>query len=294
MGALKKLIPGPLKKAIKKAVSPTIVAPSEYRLVTEDGGRLGEMRVLVTGASGGIGSAIVHRLLVEGAVVGACARSEEKLAPLRKGFEREGLLHDDNLVSLVLDVTDDESVRAGIGSFVERCGGIDALVNNAGGSARDRAKPFVEQDFSVLDEIVSLNLRGSMFCAHEVAKALVAQGEGGRIINMSSVVGMRGARGMCDYAAAKEGVVGFTRSLAIELGEKSITVNCVSPGMVSQTAGEYTYVMRETAGNCLGRMGGTDEVARLVAYLLSPDADYITGQNLVIDGGRTLGLMGSW
>lgn len=289
---LKKVIPVSIKSVIKKVIAPSTVIPSDYHIICEDRKRLEGMRVLVTGATGAIGSALAHRLLLEGATVGVCGRSLDKIHVMCEGFACEGL-SPERIIPLIVDVTDDDSIKQGVMSFISACGGIDALVNNAGGSARGMQRPFAEQDFSIIDNIIRVNLRGAMLCTHEVAPKLIKQGSGGRIINMSSVMGIAGAANMCDYAAAKAGIIGFTKSLAIELGSYGITVNCVAPGMVSQHPGEYTRVQRPTDGNRLGRYGTPDEVARLIVYLLSPDADYITGQNVVIDGGRTLGLTGA-
>lgn len=288
----KKIIPASFKEKIKKTVGSSATVPVDYHIFAEDRKKLEGMRVLVTGATGAIGSALTHRLLLEGATVGVCGRNFDKIRTMNDRFIREGLSAD-HIIPLIIDVTDDGSIRKGVASFVAACGGVDALVNNAGGSARGLQKPFSEQDFDIIDKIVRVNLRGTMLCTHEIVPHLIEQGTGGRILNMSSVMGMSGAANMCDYAASKAGIIGFTKSLAVELGSYGITVNCVSPGMVSQYPGEYTRVLRSTTGNRLGRFGTPDEVARLITYLLSPDADYITGQNLVIDGGRTLGLTGA-
>lgn len=109
---------------------------------------------------------------------------------------------------------------------------------------------------------------------------------------MSSVVGLQGKNGMTDYAASKSGIIGFTRSLAVELGKRGITVNCVSPGWVNQAIFDRGQKPSQGNVNCLGHSGKTDEVAALVAFLASDEAGYITGQNIVIDGGRSLGLWG--
>lgn len=216
---LKKLIPKPVKDAIRREAAPAPEVPSEYRVLADERNRLEGMRVVVTGATGAIGSLTVHRLLVEGAVVGACGRSREKLETPCGELEREGLAQGGRLVPVKFDVTDDDSVRDGIASFVLVAGSIDALVNNAGGVRRATgARHSRKRDFSVSERAIEVNLRGSMLCAYEVVRLLVEQGTGGRIVNMSSVIGTAGARGACDYAAAKAGIIGFTKSLAIELG----------------------------------------------------------------------------
>lgn len=171
-----------------------------------------------------------------------------------------------------------------------RMGGVDVLVNNAGGSARENAKQFAEQDFSIISNIINTNLNGTMLCTYYALRYM--NPSGGRIISMSSVVGLQGKNGMTDYAASKSGIIGFTRSLAVELGKRGITVNCVSPGWVNQAIFDRGQKPSQGNVNCLGHSGKTDEVAALVAFLASDEAGYITGQNIVIDGGRSLGLWG--
>lgn len=289
---VKRIMPKSIKKYIKNSLA---LAPesktTEYIIRTSDIDRLYGKRVIVTGGTGAIGSAICHRLLLEGAIVGVCGRSEEKLKSVIKRFHDEKLPGNGVAVPLNLDVTSDENIENVIRYFVKEYGSIDAFINNAGGGARGDSKLLHEQDISVIDYVLNTNLRGSMICARKAAQVMTSQGYG-KIINMSSVVGMQGKSKMTDYATAKAGIIGFTKSLAIELGEHNITVNCISPGMVNQIPFDAGIPVKATNTNCLKRFGYTDEVANLVAFIVSNESNYITGHNFVIDGGRSLGLRG--
>lgn len=278
---VKRLIPATLKRKIKQEIGST----TEYTLRITDKARFSGKRVIVTGGSGAIGSAICFRLAMEGATVGICGRNTEKINVVMNNIRRNG----GKAVPIFMDVTDDDSISSGLSEFCAE-GKLDILVNNAGGSARGKANSFIEQDFSVIKDIVDLNLIGSMLCTHHALRYM--NQKGGRIINMGSVVGIQGKSGMTDYAASKSGIIGFTRSLAVELGKKNITVNCVSPGWVNQIVFDRGQEPLERNVNCMGRSGKTDDVAALVAFLASNEAGYITGQNFIIDGGRSLGLWG--
>ncbi len=289
---IKKMIPKSVKNAIKKdiGISANLSLPVEYVIRTSDTKRFEGKRIVVTGATGAIGSAICQRLLAEGATVGVCGRNKQKLDDLVEKFKKENF-SEEKIVPLIIDVTNDESIYSAIDLFAEKTGGLDALVNNAGGGARAESKPIHEQDVAVIDSVLNSNLRGSIVCAKKAAQVMVTQ-KCGKIINMSSVIGMQGKATMSDYAAAKAGIIGFTKSLALELGEYNITVNCISPGMVNQTPFDAGMPIKQTDKNCLKRMGYTDEVANLVVFVLSDESNFITGNNFVIDGGRSLGLYG--
>lgn len=166
-------------------------------------------------------------------------------------------------------------------------GRIDILVNNAGITRDGLLLMMKETDF---DAVVDTNLRGAFLCMKAVARQMVKQ-RWGRIVNLSSVVGLRGNAGQANYAASKAGVIGMTKSLAKELAGRGITVNAVAPGFIDT---DMTAAMPETARSAVlsavpaGRLGAAEEVAKAVAFLASGDAAYITGQVLAVDGGMAM------
>lgn len=288
---IRHFLPNRIKKFVRKelGVSPSKIC-TNYVICTSDMERLQGKRIIVTGATGAIGSAVCHRLFLEGATVGVCGRNIIKVEELISKIHNENV-NGGEMIPLYLDVNKENSINEAIEKFINLAGGLDAFINNAGGGAREKSKPIHEQSIDIIDNVLNTNLRGSIICARKAAQMMVKQNSGS-IINMSSVVGMNGKYGMSDYAAAKAGIIGFTKSLAIELGKYNIRVNCISPGMVNQIPFDAGLPEKKTDTNCIGRFGYTDEVASVIAFMLSDDAKYITGHNLVVDGGRSLGLMG--
>lgn len=288
-----KLIPKKVKEYIKAQVNYERPAPTpiEYVIRTSDLKKLEGKAIIVTGATGAIGSAVIHQLYIQGATVGVCGRDMAKVSKTIERIKSENINGEGQLIPLCIDVTDNISIENGIDKFYRQTGKIDALINNAGGGARENSKKLWEQDIEIIDKVIKTNLLGSIFCARKAAQIMTKQSSG-VIVNMSSVVGMCGKEKMTDYAAAKAGIIGLTKSLAIELGRYNIRVNCISPGMVNQIPFDAGLPIRSTNSNFIGRFGYTDEVADLVSFIVSDQAKYITGHNFVIDGGRSLGLYG--
>ena len=288
---IKKLLPTTVKKRIRKILADQLKVQSEpysYKLDFSCKERLKNKTIMITGANGGIGSAISLRLAAEGAIVGVSGRNMEKISSVCT--EIRSIYPEANLVPIQLDVLNEADIETQLQSFAKEYGHIDIFINNAGGGGRGDAKPLREQSVDIIDRILNTNLRGAMLCARVASKLMVEQKSGGKIISMSSVMGMNGHANWSEYAASKAGIIGMTKSLALELGEYNIKVNCISPGYVYQTPFDRFLINRPTNGTALKRRGYTDEVASLVAFLCSDEADYITGHNFVIDGGRTLGL----
>lgn len=282
--SLKKLVPAKIRRLLAEGQNATF----QYEINVAHTQRLAGKAIIVTGGGGSIGSAICYRLANEGAIVGVAGRGLESvnrtIAQIAKAVGSA-----DRTMPLLMDVTDIQSVSKAIAEFVGRYGKLDVFINNAGASARGKVLPLSEQSFQTVEEIVDLNLMGTLRCCQRAIPHLMESK--GRIINFGSTVGLAGQRLYTEYSAAKSAIIGLTKSLALELGPHGITVNMITPGWVWRNAFDGNQ-LRPTDKNALGRYGYPEEVAGLVAYLCSDDAGYITGHDFIIDGGRSLGLKG--
>ena len=241
---------------------------------------------VVTGATGNIGRCVARRFARQGASVALCARSADKLDALAQELGTSG-----TVAAFPLDITDEESIAAAFAAIRERFGGIDVLANCAGGGGGAPRLPLLEQSADIIRTVVESNLTGAILLSKHAALAMRQRG-GGHIVHLSSVIAGSGRAGYSDYAAAKAGLNGFVRTLAIELGEYNVTVNCVSPGTILK--GETTdFGLRTLATtNVLLSAGTAEDAAAAVDFLAGDSAGFITGQELIVDGGRSLGLRG--
>ena len=243
-------------------------------------GALTDRVALVTGGGRGIGRAICQTLAREGARV---AVGDIDLAAAQ---ETEQLLPTDGL-AVRQDVSDLADTEAGIKQVLDRFGQLDILVNNAGITRDGLLVRMSEEDW---DAVISINLKGAFNCSKAVARPMM-KARGGRIISISSVVGVIGNPGQANYAASKAGLIGFTKTLARELAARNITVNAVAPGFIET---DMTAKMTDEARDYmlgqvpLGRPGSPDDVANAVLFLASDQASYITGQVLQINGGMAM------
>jgi 3-oxoacyl-[acyl-carrier protein] reductase len=234
---------------------------------------------LVTGASRGIGRATAERLASCGATVVAAARGDNAQATV-DAIRGAGGQAD----AIALDVTDVAAAEAAVAAALERFGRIDILVNNAG-ITRDQLMLRMKRDD--WDAVLSTNLTSAFTLTQAVLKPMIRQ-RSGRIISISSVVGQSGNPGQANYAASKAGLIGFSKSVALEVASRNITVNVVAPGMIeTDMTGALPEKTREALIERipLGRLGAADDVAAAVCFLASDEAAYITGQVLAVNGG---------
>jgi len=245
---------------------------------------LKEKVAVVTGGSRGIGRAVCEKLASLGAAVAfSYAGNETAARETREALEAMGV----RVLALRADVGDGEAVRAFFEQVLETFGRIDILVNNAGITRDNLAVRMKEEDF---DSVLETNLKGAFLCCKAAARPMMKQ-RSGRIINLASVVALRGNAGQANYCASKAGIIGMTKALARELGGRGITVNAIAPGFIET---DMTAKLPEAAKQAmvasipLARAGRPGDVAEAAAFLAGDGAAYITGQVLRVDGGMAM------
>ena len=235
-------------------------------------GKLDGKVAIVTGASRGIGAAIVKKLAAEGAQVVACARSIESCAGAA--------------LCLKVDVSNSAEVDACVKTTVEKFGKVDILVNNAGITKDGLLMRMGDEDW---DQVLDINLKGTFLFTRAVTRPMMKNREtGGSIVNISSIVGITGNAGQANYAASKGGIIALTKTVAKELGSRNIRCNAVAPGFIESkmTEGLPDAVKRSCMDSTsLKRFGKPEDVANAVAWLCGDDASYVTGQVIGVNGG---------
>ncbi|MBN1586411.1 MAG: 3-oxoacyl-[acyl-carrier-protein] reductase [Candidatus Omnitrophica bacterium] len=238
---------------------------------------------LVTGASRGIGFAVAERLAAAGARVWICSRSTETVERAKRELSSKGL----SVEGDAADVSNAGQTRALMDKVLDKEKNIHIVVNNAGITRDQLLMKMSEEDW---DTVLDANLKGAFLCTKAVVRGMIKQ-RYGRIVNISSVIGVTGGAGQANYAASKAGLIGFTKSVAKELGSRGITVNAVAPGFITT---DMTSAMSEEQQEAvlkqipMGRYGEVRDIAECVHFLVSKAAGYITGQVVQVDGGLAM------
>jgi len=235
--------------------------------------------VLITGAAQGIGREIAKRFLACGASVALADINHDTVLSTAGELSTGG-----PTLALTLNVADSAAVKSAVKTVLEKWGKIDVLINNAGITRDSLAMRMKDEDWLA---VIDVNLTGAFNCARAVLRPMLKQ-KSGRIINIASIVGVIGNAGQANYAAAKAGLIGLTKTLAREAAMRGVLVNAIAPGFIDTA---MTQVIPENEKNALlqripvGRLGTTDDIAATALFLASPEVSYITGQVLLVDGG---------
>lgn len=243
--------------------------------------------VLVTGGATGIGFATAKIFAERGATVVIAQRDEQR------GREAVERLKPAEVASVQLDIRDRSAVAHHIEAVVGCFGGIDVLVNNASVTGRSALASFVDSSAELVDNLIDTNLKGTIYCSQEVARHMIARGRGGNIVHVSSVGGYAAQENAGVYCATKAAQMMLTKAMAIELAPHGIRVNCVAPGDIrTETGSDAVGEIRKSGASGqflritpLGRRGCPEEIGRVIAFLASDEATYLTGTTVVVDGG---------
>lgn len=245
------------------------------------------MTALVTGASGGIGSAIARALAGQGARIALSGSNAAKLRSFREELNNKFDHDSGDHVEITCDLSDSTQVEELIPATIDTLGKIDILVNNAGITRDNLAMRMKDEEW---EQVMKVNLEAAFRLMRAAARPMM-KAKFGRIVTITSVVGATGNPGQMNYAAAKAGLTGMSKSLAQELASRGITVNCVAPGFIRTAMTDELPDAQKDALNAripMGRMGEGEDIGSAVAYLASKEAGYITGQTLHVNGGMAM------
>lgn len=233
---------------------------------------------VITGGAGFIGSRTAETLLNDGFKVAICDINAESLQKTKAELSEFG-----EIITYAADIRNREEVKAVVFDVFEKYGRIDLFVSVAGGSTREKMAYFCDQKEEVIDDNIQMNFFGAMYFAHAISKIMAKQNFG-KMVFVTSVLATNGQPGTVEYSASKGGLLAMARALAQEMGELGVTVNCVSPGLVQRDGRDVG------ATNFLGKNCSPYDIANAISFLASDKADFITGHNLIVDGGWGIGV----